>query len=148
VRFTRYTIGSVVAVATSEVAFVLCFGTGLLGTTASSAVAFVAGAIPNYVLNRTWAWQRRGKVHVGREVILYAVVSLVSFISSAAATGWVSHGAPHLTNSHALRTAMVAGAYLATYGVLFVLKFIVFELVIFVGPSGDGGRRQARARRG
>ncbi|MDQ1377401.1 MAG: hypothetical protein QOE15_1574, partial [Acidimicrobiaceae bacterium] len=61
VRFGRYTLGSVVAVVSSEVAFVICFGSGLLGTTASSAVAFVAGAIPNYVLNRSWAWGRRGR---------------------------------------------------------------------------------------
>jgi putative flippase GtrA len=131
VRFGRYTLGSVVALATSEVAFVVCYGTGRLGTTASSAVAFVAGAIPNYVLNRSWAFGRRGRVRVGREVVLYAVVSLVSFAASALATGWMSHIAPHVTTSHDLRTALVAGAYLATYGVLFVAKFLVFQVVIF-----------------
>ncbi|MDQ1399074.1 MAG: hypothetical protein QOK20_1006 [Acidimicrobiaceae bacterium] len=131
VRFGRYTLGSVVAVVSSEMAFVICFGSGLLGTTASSAVAFVAGAIPNYVLNRSWAWGRRGRVRVGREVVLYAVVSLVSFGASALATGWASHAAPHVTDRHALRTALVAGAYLATYGVLFLAKFVVFQVVIF-----------------
>jgi putative flippase GtrA len=147
VRFGRYTLGSVVAVVTSEIAFVACYGTGLLGTTASSAVAFVAGAIPNYVLNRTWAWGRRGPVRVGREVVLYAVVSVVSFGASALATGWASHWAPKVTGSHALRTALVAAAYLATYGVLFVAKFVVYQFVIFAesppakqdrenGPSG------------
>jgi putative flippase GtrA len=131
VRFGRYTLGSVVAVVSSEIAFVLCFGSGLLGTTASSAVAFVAGAIPNYVLNRSWAWGRRGRVRVGREVLLYAIVSLASFVASALATGWASHVAPHVTDSHALRTTLVAGAYLATYAVLFLAKFVVFQVVIF-----------------
>jgi putative flippase GtrA len=133
-RVTRYTIGSVVAVVASEIAFVVCYGTGFLGTTASSAVAFVAGAIPNYVLNRRWAWQRRGRLHVGREVIGYALVSLFSFGSAALSTRWVDHAAPHVTSSDVQRTALVAGAYLATYGVLFVLKFVLFELVIFVKP--------------
>jgi putative flippase GtrA len=131
VRFGRYTLGSVVAVVSSEIAFVLCFGSGLLGTTASSAVAFVAGAIPNYVLNRSWAWGRRGRVRIGREVVLYALVSLTSFGASALATGWASNVAPHVTDSHALRTALVAGAYLATYGLLFLAKFVVFQVVIF-----------------
>ncbi|HEX3426879.1 MAG TPA: GtrA family protein [Acidimicrobiales bacterium] len=138
VRFGRYTLGSVVAVVASEIAFVLCYGTGLLGTTASSAVAFVAGAIPNYVLNRSWAWGRRGKIRVGREVVWYAVVSLVSFAASAVATGWTSHVAKHLTHSSELRTALVAGAYLATYGVLFIAKFVVFQLFIFADSPGEG----------
>jgi putative flippase GtrA len=139
VRLGRYTLGSAVALATSEVAFVACYGTGLLGTTASSAVAFVAGAIPNYVLNRSWAWGRRGRVRVGREVVLYAVVSLVSFTASAVATGWMSNFARHVTTSRNLRTALVAGAYLATYGVLFIAKFVVFQLVIFPDAKNPPG---------
>jgi putative flippase GtrA len=133
-RATRYTIGSVVAVVASEIAFVLCYGVGHLGTTATSAVAFVAGAIPNYVLNRSWAWQRRGKLHVGREIIGYWTVALFGFAVAALSTGWVNHAAPHLTSSHTERTALVAGTYLATYGVLFILKFVLFELVIFASP--------------
>ena len=132
IRMGRYALGSVVAVVSSEVAFVACYGTGRLGTTASSAVAFVAGAIPNYLLNRFWAWGRGGRrVRVGREVVLYVVVSLLSFGASALATGWANGVAPDLTTSHAQATALVAGAYLATYGVLFVAKFIVYQLVIF-----------------
>lgn len=135
VRLARYTLGSVVAVVASEFAFVLCYGAGVLGTTASSAVAFVAGAIPNYVLNRSWAWGRQGRVRVGRELGLYLVVSVVSFVSAAATTGWASRVAPHFTRSHGRQTAMVATAYLGTYGVLFVLKFVAFQLVIFAGPE-------------
>jgi putative flippase GtrA len=134
VRFFRYSVGSVVAVITSEVTFVLCYGTGFLGTTAASVVAFFAGAIPNYVLNRSWAWERRGRLNVNREVILYAVVSIASLVSAAVVTGWVSQMAARLTGSHAARTAMVAAAYLATYGLLFVLKFVIFQRVVFVEP--------------
>jgi putative flippase GtrA len=97
-------------------------------------VAFFAGAIPNYVLNRSWAWERWGRLNVSREVILYAVVSIVSLVSAAVVTGWVSHMAAQLTGSHAARTALVASAYLATYSLLFVLKFVIFQRVVFVEP--------------
>jgi putative flippase GtrA len=137
VRFFRYSVGSVVAIVTSEVTFVLCFGTGWLGTTGASVVAFFAGAIPNYVLNRSWAWERRGRPNLGREVVLYAVVSIVSLVSAAVVTGWVSRVAPHFTASHAARTALVAAAYLATYGLLFILKFVIFQRVVFVEPHRD-----------
>ena len=141
-RFARYSVGSVVAVVASEVAFVACYGTGLLGTTGSSAVAFVAGAIPNYVLNRSWTWGRRGRVRVGREVVLYALVSAVSFGASALATGATSRLAPRLTNSHDQRTALVACSYLATYGVLFIAKFVIYQKVIFAGTGRAEGEER------
>jgi putative flippase GtrA len=134
VRFFRYSVGSVVAIVASEIAFVLCYGTGWLGTTGSSVVAFCAGAIPNYVLNRSWAWERKGRPHLGREVVLYAVVSIVSLVSAAVVTGWVSRVVPHFTASYPARTAAVAAAYLATYGLLFILKFVIFQRVVFVEP--------------
>ena len=77
-RVMRYTGGSVVAFTTSEIVLVLCYATGIFGTTGATVAAFFAGAIPNYVLNRQWVWERRGRVRIGREVILYAIVSVVS----------------------------------------------------------------------
>jgi hypothetical protein len=68
---------------------------------------------------------------------LYAAVSIVSLISAAVVTGWASRVAPHLTGSHAARTAFVAAAYLMTYGVLFILKFVIFQRVVFVEPRRD-----------
>lgn len=147
-RFARYTIGSAVAVVTSEVAFVACYGSGLLATTASSVVAFVAGAVPNYVLNRSWAFGRRGRVRVGREVVLYVLVSLVGLAAAALATGWAGRLAPHVASARWQRTAVVAAAYLATYGALFLLKFAVYQLVIFAAPAttspGSPGRTGRR----
>jgi len=136
-RVTRYSLGSVVALATSEVTFIVCF-TGGLGTTVSSVLAFLAGVAPNWILNRRWAWQRRGRVRVGREVVVYSLVSLASLVASALATRWADHRAPSFTASHPIRVALVAGAYLATYGVLFLAKFAVFEWFVFAGPTDDG----------
>lgn len=132
VRITRYGLGSLVAAATSEVVFVGTFGTRLLGTTAASIVAFWAGAVPNFVLNRSWAWGRRGRLHFRREVLLYAAASLVSLVAASLATGWANHAAPHLINSRALRVSLVAATYLSVYAVLFVAKFALYELVVFV----------------
>ncbi len=140
-KLTRYSIGSVVAVATSEVVFSACYGFGWLGTTASSVVAFVAGAIPNWVLNRRWAWQRRGRVRIGREVILYAGISVVSLVAAAVSTKLASRAAPEVTANHDLKVALVALAYLASNAVLFGLKFGMYEVVVFTDKPdpGSGG---------
>ena len=118
----------------------MSYGTNLLGTTGASAVAFVAGAVPNYFLNRSWAWQRKGRVRVWREVVLYAVVSLLSFAASAAATAWAAHASRHYTSDHLVKTLLVSAAYLGTYAALFGAKFAAYELVIFADPTRKPGR--------
>jgi putative flippase GtrA len=134
-RATRSLVGSIIATICSEIVFAAAYGTSLLGTTGSSAAAFIAGAIPNYFLNRSWAWQRHGRVRVWREVVLYVVVSLISFGAAAVATAWAGHAADHVTSDHLVKTALVSAAYLATYAVLFVAKFLAYELVIFADPA-------------
>jgi putative flippase GtrA len=128
IRWSRYTAGSLIALATSELVLVSTYGSGLLGTTPATVAAFVAGAIPNYVLNRRWVWQKSGRVGVRRELLPYVAVSVVSLVAGAAATGWAESSAPPGGFS---RSAFVAVAYLATYGVLFVAKFAAYELYVF-----------------
>ncbi len=135
VRFGRYSIGSVIAVVCSETTFVLCFGPANLGTTLSSVAAFVAGAFPNYFVNRYWAWGRRGRLRVGREIVLYGAVIFASLGVSIAATGMANRLAEGLTSGHASRTVLVSLAYLGTNGVLFLAKFAVFQTVIFTNPE-------------
>jgi putative flippase GtrA len=142
VRFTRYTLGSVVATVASETAFAAVYGLTGLGTTTASVVAFVAGAIPNFILNRAWVWQRRGRSGLRREAPLYVATAAISLVVSAALTGWVSGEVPEFSSSHALRVAVVTGAYLIAYVPVFVAKFALFELVVF----RDRPRHQATAK--
>jgi putative flippase GtrA len=130
-----------VATVCSEIAFAALYGSGALGTTGASIVAFVVGAVPNYVLNRRWAWQRTGPVRFWREGVLYVVVSLVSLAASLEATGWTAHLVRDLT-PHVLKTALVSGAYLGTYAVLFLAKFAAYEWVIFADAPAK--RRRSR----
>jgi putative flippase GtrA len=132
-RFARYTGGSVVAFATSEAAFVVCYASGVVGTTGATLIAFVAGAVPNYVLNRRWVWKRRGAVHLWREVVLYAAVSALSLVLASAATGWATHA---VVGDRATATVAAAGAYFAVYAALFVAKFVAFDKVVFT-PRGN-----------
>jgi putative flippase GtrA len=134
VKLWRYTIGSVVAAGTSLVVFALAFGLGV-GNVPANVLAFVAGAVPNWVLNRSWAWQRKGRVHVGREIVLYAVVSALSLAASSAATGWADAEVPAVTPNHVLQVLLVACAYIVTYGILFVAKYAIYELVVFAGAE-------------
>jgi putative flippase GtrA len=143
-RLSRYTVGSGVAFATSELALVLCFATGLLGAAAASVVAFAAGAVPNYVLNRHWVWRRDDPAPVRRELGPYLVVSAVSLGAAAAATSAAAAIAP---GGRSEASIFVAVAYLASYGVLFFAKFVALHRFVFAPVAGQVGTRPQEALR-
>lgn len=135
VRITRYAVGSVFALLTSVIVFALLYVLGV-GTTACSICAFVAGAVPNWVLNRKWAWQMQGRVAWGREIVGYIAISIVALVASSVGTAlaqnWVE---AHVPPGHGIRVILVTGAYVAVQAILFVLKFLVYEHWVFSGRS-------------
>jgi putative flippase GtrA len=139
-KIARYTIGSVVALTTSVIVFAVLLDAGF-GTAICSIVAFVAGAVPNWILNRRWAWQRTGRVEFGREVVGYVVVSVVALVASSAATGAVQHWVRHNVD-HGFRLLLVTGTYVLVQAALFVGKFLVYERWVFA----DGSRVRAALR--
>lgn len=134
-RLTRYGTGSVIAGVISETAFLLVYGAGLAGPRVASAVAFLAGAIPNYVLNRSWTWERRGRPDPVRELLPYAAVVLTSVLVASAVTSFADRNVGALTTSRPLQVALVTISFAATYGVLFILKFVVFDRLLFADRS-------------
>lgn len=133
-RITRYALGSVVALGTSVVVFALLYVLGV-GTTACSIAAFVAGAIPNWILNRRWAWRLSGRVAIGREVIGYVAVSVLALVSSSLATGWTQAQVKSIPAHHGIRVTLVTASYVAVQAILFIAKFVVYEHWIFYGRS-------------
>jgi putative flippase GtrA len=134
-KVTRYAIGSVVALATSVVVFALMDWLGI-HTAIDSAAAFVAGAIPNWVLNRKWAWKMEDRADFMREIVAYIVISLLVWAASSWATGatqsWVNH---HVAPGAGLRVILVTAAYVVVQAVFFVAKFVIYDKWVFAGRS-------------
>jgi len=127
----RYTGASVIAGVISEAVFVVTYWFGAVPLVASL-LAFVAGAVPNYLMNRYWAWQRRGRPDRMREILPYALIvvvtALTAILVTTAADRWVRD---HVT-AHPVQVILVSAAFLATYGTMFILKFVLFDRFIFV----------------
>ena len=133
-KITRYAIGSVIALLTSIVAFALLYVT-VGDTTVCSVGAFLAGAVPNWILNRRWAWKIRGQVSWLREVVAYIVISLLVLVASAAVTGWTNDQIQSIPSGHGIRVILVTAAYVLVQAVFFALKFLVYEHWVFAGRS-------------
>jgi putative flippase GtrA len=138
-KLWRYGAGSIVAFVTSVVAVYACFSWFQLGAITSSTIGFFAGAIPNWILNRRWAWQKRGRKGVGRETGMYVTVSLFSWLASTAVTKLTATEATHL--SHLLKDLLVTGSYMFTIVVLTGLKYVAYDRWVFADRSGAGARR-------
>ena len=144
-KVTKYAIGSVIALITSVVVFAVLLWVGV-GTTIDSVAAFIAGAVPNWVLNRRWAWERtEHKLDVTREVVGYTVVSLISLAAASAGTGWTHHWVNlHVRKGDGARVILVTGAYVLIQAILFFAKFVVYDRWVFTGESRF--RKAIRAR--
>jgi putative flippase GtrA len=133
-KIARYAIGSVIALATSVIVFAVLYVLGV-GTTACSIAAFVAGAIPNWILNRRWAWRIRGQVAFLREIVGYLAISLLALVGAAAATGWTQSQVQNIPAHHGIRVILVTASYVAVQAILFGAKFVVYEHWVFSGRS-------------
>jgi putative flippase GtrA len=132
-RVARYSAGSVVAAGVSELTLTLLVGIARVAAGPAAVVAFLAGAVPNWILNRQWAWEHTGRVRVRRELIPYAAIVLATLAATAGASAAVDAATQHA--SHWVSVVAVDGAYIAATGVMFVIKFVLFDRLVF-SPRG------------
>jgi putative flippase GtrA len=133
-RITRFAISSGVAAATSAVVFPVLYVMGA-STTACTIIAFFAGAIPNWTLNRRWTWKVQGRVAFGREILAYLVISATTLVVLSLVTGWTDRQVQEIPAHHGLRVLLVTASYFAVLAVLYGLRFFVYEHWIFSGRS-------------
>jgi putative flippase GtrA len=133
-RVTRFAIASAVAAGTSAVVFPVLYVLGV-STTACTIVAFFAGAIPNWTLNRRWTWKVEGRVAFGREVLAYLVISASTLAVLSLATGVTDHAVRAIPAHHGIRVILVTGSYFGMLAVLYGVRFFLYEHWIFSGRS-------------
>ncbi|MQA01400.1 MAG: hypothetical protein GEV07_01300 [Streptosporangiales bacterium] len=127
VKLSKYTAGSVIATICSEVAFLFVYGVVGAGSTAATVLGWLAGAVPNYFLNRNWTWGRKGRHDLLREVLPYVAIVLVTVGLASLSTHAASILVPKVTSIHWLEVGLVGAVFLATYAVLFAGRFVLLD---------------------
>lgn len=126
-KLFRYTAGSVVATVCSEVTLVLLYGVMGVVAAVASVVAWFAGAVPNYWLNRSWTWGREGRPSMRREIAPYAAIVLGTLLVAVVVTTLVDRVATASGLSSSARTAAVGFAFFFVYVVMFLVRFALFD---------------------
>jgi putative flippase GtrA len=137
-KVVRYGTGSVVATVCSYVTFLLVYGPFGASTTWASILGWLAGAVPNYVLNRSWAWGLRGRPSLRREVLPYVVIVLVTLLLAVLTTGWADRLLDGMDISDLARTLIVSLVFLGVYAVVFIARFLLFDR-LFTGLHAPDG---------
>jgi putative flippase GtrA len=123
-----------VATVASEATLVVCYGLLGLSPVWSSVLAWLAGALPNYWLNRSWTWRQRGRPSLRREVAPYAAIILATLVLAALATKGVD--AALAGRGSDVRTVLVAATFLGVYVVMFVVRYLLLDrLFARLGPQ-------------
>ena len=130
-KVLRYSLVSLVSVAVSQSVLIVAFG--MLHWTARGAnvVACAVATVPSYYLNRCWAWGRRGRSHLWKEVVPFWVIAFAGLALSTWAADLGSALARDAAASHAVTTAIVMTSSLLAFGVLWVGKFAIFNALLF-----------------
>jgi len=127
----RYSLVSLVSIAVSQSVLMVAFGLGHWTASLANIVACAVATVPSYYLNRTWAWGRRGRSHLWREVVPFWAIAFLGLVFSTWAADLASTLARHAAASHAATTAIVMTASLGAFGILWVGKFALFNGLLF-----------------
>jgi putative flippase GtrA len=135
----RYTMVSVISTLVSVTVLGLVYGVFQWWTEVPSTLfANVVATVPSYYLNRSWAWGKTGRSHVRREVLPFWGLSIAGMLLSiVTSTEARNIGLAHFAHHHTIRTLLVLGANLMAFGVLWVVKFLVFNRLFHVSPVSE-----------
>jgi putative flippase GtrA len=127
-KVIKYTMVSAISALTSLVILTIVYGVLRLWTEVwSTLFANVMAGIPSYLLNRRWVWGKSGRSRLWREILPFWVMSFTGIGFALVTATWAHDFATDHHLHHLARTALVVGANVAAFGLLWLLKFIILN---------------------
>ena len=147
-KLVKYSVASIVAVVISEICLVVFNGVIGMSAWVSSSLATSIAAVPNYYMNRKWAWGKHGRSHVWKEVVPFWALAFLGWALSTFSVFLMENYAKDHHFSHIVATTLVAVVYIAAFGVLWVGKFMIFNKLMFVHRHHHAGEAQEAGQAG
>ncbi|MGD0853562.1 MAG: GtrA family protein [Acidimicrobiales bacterium] len=129
-KILRYGTISVVSTAISLSGLFVFYRWIGLSPTWSNIVATCIATVPYYYLNRLWVFKKSGRSHLTKEVLPFWTIAFVSLVLSTLAVKFAGSQV-HSISSKNVRGAILVAANFATYGILWIAKFVVFNRYLF-----------------
>ena len=136
----RYFLASVITTIFSQAVLFLANYGRIATAVECSVIATAAGAVPSYYLNRAWAWGRSERSHLMKEVVPFWALAFFGLFVSIGAVDLADGQAKSAHLSHLAVTVIDNFAYLMAFVVVWVIKFIIFDKLVFVDHQRGGAR--------
>jgi len=134
-KLIKYASVSVISTICSQVVLLLTFGVfRVMSEVPANVLANVVATFPSYSLNRKWVWGKGGQSHFWGEVVPFWALSFLGLGFSSLAVWGAGALARHHHLDHVVTSALVNGANLVSFAILWIVKFIVYERLFHVAP--------------
>ena len=130
-RLGRYGILSVASTVLGEGLIALFVGVFRWPAAVANLVAATIVLAPLYVATRLWVWRARGALGVPRQAATFWLISLTAVVLSTLCAGAAQDMARNLHLSHVATTGLVLAAVACCYGVLWLVRFFIFDTLVF-----------------
>jgi putative flippase GtrA len=132
-KLFRYSMVSVISTAVSFFVLFVVYGVMQLWTEVPSTVfANCVATFPSYWLNRNWAWGKSGRSHLVKEVIPFWTMSALGIAVSIVGASIARHIGQEHNLDHVAQTALVLVANVASFGIFWILKLLLFNRLFHV----------------
>jgi hypothetical protein len=135
----RFAPAAMVALGASQLAYFLCGSVWHLTGRVTGAAGWLAGAVVSYGASR-WAWERRDRPRFFKETVPFLAISAVNGPVLIEASHFGYRQAEALGLHGIAFHAFTQVFYLAANGVTFLVRFVIFNFVVFadrtVGVTG------------
>jgi putative flippase GtrA len=130
-KLIRYATTSVICAALSSTILAILVGILRWQAFGAALTATAITTVPSYMLNRRWAWGKSGKSHLWKEIVPFWVLAFIGLAFSTATSVAAQSYANHEHFAHVLHTAVIVGAFVGGYGVLWLGKFLIINKYLF-----------------
>jgi putative flippase GtrA len=134
-QLIKYTMVSVISTVASFGVLAIVYGLHIIkGEIEATVFANVVATVPSYFLNRMWVWGKGGRSHVMKEIVPFWVMSAIGITVSIGGAAVARHiGTTHHL-SHLQETAVLLLANLISFGLFWVLKYMLYNRLFHVHP--------------
>ena len=137
-KLIRFGLSSVITTSVSFLGIVVSYGFHIIhGVIGATLFGNLLAVLPAYYLSRTWAWGKRGKSHIRKEVLPYLSISGLGISFSMIGASFVKHLVRTHSWHHMVNTLLVAGVNLLSFGIFWVLKIVIFNKIFHTNKLRD-----------
>jgi len=136
-KMIRYASTSVICAVLSSGILTILVGVLRWQAFGAALTATAITTVPSYVLNRRWAWGKSGKSHLWKEIVPFWVLAFIGLAFSTGTSVGAQTYANHEHFGHVLHTAVIVGAFVGGYGVLWLGKFLIINKYLFQHEAPD-----------